>query len=227
VTPSFQAAVGYIAGFISIAAYVPYARETIRGAARPNRATWVIWSVVGGLLFASYNAAAGGPARWVPLSDALGPALMAVLAIYYGEGGWNWFDLGCLTLAGFSVVGWVLTGSPMVSMSINLFLCVLGAIPTFRIAFYNPTAEPTLVWRMFLLGNVLNLLAIETWSWSSAIYPVYAVLAASLVNVLICRPALGRVFHAVFLKSTSAFERRCGDGKMPGSPQSADLRVGP
>ncbi len=128
---SQQAFCGFLAGFISIAAYVPYARDTARGIARPNRATWVIWSVVGGLLFASYNAAAGGSARWVPLSDAVGPAFIAVLAICYGEGGWNWFDLGCLLLAGLSVIAWALTGSPTLALSINLFLCVLGAIPTF------------------------------------------------------------------------------------------------
>jgi hypothetical protein len=211
VTSSPQTLCGYTAGFVSIAAYVPYARDTARGIARPNRATWIIWSLVGGLLFASYNAAAGGPARWVPLSDAVGPALIAVLAICYGEGGWNWFDRGCLILAGLSVIGWAFTGSPMVALNINLFLCVLGAIPTFRNAYYRPATESALVWRMFLLGNVLNLLAIETWSWSSSAYPVYAVLAAGLVNVLICRPDIS--------------ERRFADGKFPGSPRSADLHA--
>ena len=169
-------------------AYLPYAYDIVRGAARPNRATWLIWTVVGGLLFASYTAAAGGAARWVPLSDTLGPALIAALAIRYGKGGLNWFDLGCLTVAGLSVLGWVLTGSPLVSLNINLCLALLGGLPTFRSVYRDPAAEPPLVWCAFLLSNMLNLLAIEHWSWSSGAYPVYAVLAAWLVNVLIYRP---------------------------------------
>jgi hypothetical protein len=202
------ATIGLIAGFLSLIAYLPYARDTIRGAAQPNRATWIIWSIVGGLLFASYNAAAGGAARWVPLADAVGPAVMAVLAIRYGKGGWTRLDAGCLLLAGLSVIGWVVTGSPMVTLGINLLLAFLGAIPTFRNVYHRPGAEPALVWRLFLLSNVLNLLAIEQWSWSSAAYPVYAVFTAGLVNALICRPAL----------------RQRARVRPSGSPEIADLR---
>ena len=186
---------GVLAGCISLFAYLPYARETVRGVARPNRATWLIWSVVSGLLFASYNAAAGGAARWVPLSDALGPAVIAVLAIRYGKGGWAWLDVACLTLAGLSVIGWVLTGSPMVSLWINLLLLFLGAIPTFRNLYFHPASEPALAWRLFLLSDLLNLLAIEHWAWASAAYPAYIALTAGVINALICRPALKRVIN--------------------------------
>jgi hypothetical protein len=195
VTRSLHSLAGVVAGLISMAAYLPYAYDVIRGAARPNRATWLIWAIVGGLLFASYSAAAGGAACWVPLSDTLGPALIAVLAVRYGEGGMNWFDVACLTIAGFSVLGWVITGSPMISLSINLLLAVLGALPTLRSVYRDLAAEPVLVWCAFLISNLLNLLAVEHWNWRSGAYPVYAVLAAGLVNVLICRPALGRIIN--------------------------------
>jgi hypothetical protein len=201
------ATIGLIAGFLSLIAYLPYARDTVRGVAQPNRATWMIWSVVGGLLFASYNAAAGGAARWVPLADALGPAVIAVLAVRYGKGGWSRLDAACLLLAGLSVIGWMVTGSPMVTLGINLFLALLGALPTFRNVYYQPDAEPALVWRLFLLSNVLNLLAIEHWSWSSAAYPVYAVFTAGLVNALICRPA----------------SRQRARGRLQAPPQTVDL----
>lgn len=191
-TLTFQTSAGVIAGLISFTAFLPYAWDTVRGTARPNRATWVIWTVVGSILFASYSAAAGGPARWVPLSDALGPALMAVLSIRYGEGGWRRLDAGCLTLAGLSLIGWTLTGSPMLSLGVNLLLDLLGALPTVRNAFHHPADEPPFVWRLFFLGNVLNLLAIDHWGWHSAAYPLYVVLVSGLVNALICRPVAAR-----------------------------------
>jgi hypothetical protein len=97
-----------MAGVISLAGFLPYVVAILRRKARPNRATWIIWTTVGGLLFASYDASAGGAARWVPLSDALGPATIAVLSLRHGEGGFTRFDLGCLALAAGSVVGWAL-----------------------------------------------------------------------------------------------------------------------
>ena len=193
-TGYIQSSAGIIAGVISLVTYVPYAYDVIRGTARPNRATWLIWALSGGLLFASYSAAAGGAARWVPFSDALGPAIIAVLAIRYGKGGFSWFDVGCLTIAGFSVLGWMLTGSPATALNINVLLAFMGAVPTFRSVYRDPDAEPALVWGAFLLSNSLNLAAVEAWSLSSGLYPVYAVLAAGLVNVLIHRPRSGRLF---------------------------------
>ena len=206
--------IGVIAGLISMAAYLPYAYEIVRGRSRPNRATWIIWSIVCGLLFASYNAAAGGASRWVPLSDALGPTLIAALAIWCGEGALSSLDLWCLTVAGVSAVGWALTGSPMVSLSVNLILDFLGAIPTFRNEVWHPRSEPALVWRTFLLSNVLNVVAIEQWCWRSAAYPVYAVLVSGFVCALIHLPALRRVIRLMwfrngrFLGSTLAGRRQ-------------------
>jgi len=226
VTRSLHSLAGVVAGLISMAAYLPYAYDVIRGAARPNRATWLIWAIVGGLLFASYSAAAGGAACWVPLSDTLGPALIAVLAVRYGEGGMNWFDVACLTIAGFSVLGWVITGSPMISLSINLFLALLGALPTLWSVYREPSAEPVLVWCAFLMGNLLNLVAVEHWNWRSAAYPVYAVLAAGLVNVLICWPALGRMinFHGLEFGTQAGFRRTrkriCSERRLRPAPNA-------
>ena len=191
-----QPLVGRVAGLISLLAFLPYILAIVQGTARPNYATWLIWTVVGGLLFASYDAGVGGAARWVPLSDALGPAIIAVLSLRYREGAWTRFDLGCLTLAGLSVIGWVWTGSAMVALGINLCIDLLGALPTLRSVYRNPASESALTWRLFFLGNALNLVAIEDWSLSSASYPVYVVLISGLVNVLLSVPARGQALSS-------------------------------
>lgn len=181
----WQRVVGRIAGVISLLGSLPYVVAVLRRKARPNRATWLIWTAVGGLLFASYDSSAGGSARWVPLSDAIGPAMIAVLSLRYGEGGFTRFDLGCLLLAAVSVVGWVLTGSALVALGINLFIDLLGALPTMRKAYADPASESALTWRIFFFGNVLNLLAIERWNLGSAAYPLHVVFVSGIVNVLL------------------------------------------
>jgi len=185
VSDGWQTVVGRIAGVISLLGFLPYVVAVLRRKARPNRATWLIWTAVGGLLFASYDASAGGSARWVPLSDALGPLMIAVLSLRYGEGGFTRFDRGCLMLAAVSVVAWALTGSALVALAINLFIDLLGALPTMRKAYADPASESALTWRIFLFGNVLNLLAIQRWNVGSAAYPIYVVLVSGIVNVLL------------------------------------------
>jgi hypothetical protein len=189
VSVGWQTVVGWIAGVISLLGFLPYAVAVLRRTARPNRATWVIWTIVGSLLFASYDASVGGAARWVPLGDVIGTAVIAVLSIRDGEGGVGRFDLGCFGLAGLSVIGWALTGTAALALDINIFLALLGALPTIRKAYKDPTSESALTWRIFFVGNALNLVAIEAWSVQSAAYPLYTALMAALMNALLHRDA--------------------------------------
>ena len=184
---------GCAAGIISLAGFFPYAVAIVRGHARPNRATWLIWSVVSALLFASYDASVGGAARWVPLSDTVGTAAIGVLSFRHGEGGLGRFDVTCLALAGLSALAWGLTGSADIALGMNIFVAVLGALPTVRKAHADPASESLLTWCIFLAGNSLNLVAIEAWSVKSAAYPLYAALVAALVTTLLLRRAPGPV----------------------------------
>src|SRR5690242_16152022 len=120
--PALQPLAGGVAGFISLAAFVPYASSVVRGSARPSYTTWLVWTVVGVLLFASYDAGVGGAARWVPLTDALGPAAIAAIAFRYRQRELSSLDVTCLVLAGLSVIAWMFTGSPVVTLGINLFV---------------------------------------------------------------------------------------------------------
>jgi hypothetical protein len=183
--PPLQLLIGGAAGIISIAGFVPYARSAIRGGARPSYATWLVWTVVGILLFASYDAGVGGTARWVPLTDALGPAAIAAIAWRYRQSELSRLERGCLVLAGLSVVAWVLTGSPLSTLTINLFIAFIGALPTLWKTYRDPGGESILAWRLFFAANTLNLAAIGVWDLRTAAYPVYAVVIAGIMNVLL------------------------------------------
>lgn len=188
----WQPLVGQIAGAISLLGFIPYAVAVLRRRARPNRATWIIWTAVGGLLFASYRSGADGAPCWVPLSDALGPAIIAALSLRFGEGGFSRFDRGCLALAALSIAGWAVTGSASVALAINLTIDLLGALPTMRKAYADPASESPLTWQLFFGANALNLVALERWSLASAGYPLYIVAVSGMINVLL---VAGRFRH--------------------------------
>ena len=186
--PPLQLLIGGAAGFISLVGFVPYARSVIRGGTRPSYATWLVWTVVGVLLFASYDAGAGGTARWVPLTDALGPAAIAAIASRYRVSELSRLERGCLVLAGLSVVAWVLTGSPLSTLTINLLIAFLGALPTLWKTYRDPASESILAWRLFFVANTLNLAAIGVWDFRTAAYPVYAVAISGMMNLLLSTP---------------------------------------
>jgi hypothetical protein len=179
---------GRIAGLVSAAAFLPYAIAIVRGRAKPSLSTWLIWTVVGGALCASHWAAGGRNSFWVALSYVLGPFTLALLALRYGERTWSPFDKVCLAAAACSLVLWALSGSPLVALCMNIMVDFIGALPTIRKSWQEPESEDRLSWSMFFAGNALNLFAIEKWSFSGAVYPLYLFLVTLTMTILLWRP---------------------------------------
>ena len=187
--PDITAVAGKVAGILCLVALVQYVIAILRKETKPNRATWWIWTVVGFTLGASYYSSGANHTIWVPVSYIIGPFAIAILSMKYGEGGWTWFDRICLLGAGVSVILWWIFSSPLVALVINLFIDFLGALPTIRKSYYKPEGEDRTAWIMFLVGNAVNLFAVEKWSFAIAAYPIYMfVTDCVIVSLLFLRP---------------------------------------
>ena len=180
--------VGLLAGLLSLAAFVPYIIAIVKGATKPNRATWWIWTTNGLILLASYYASGAESTVWVAVGYFVGSLLTAVLALRYGEGGWSSFDRSCLLGAGSGLLFWWMFNSSIVALVTTLSVDFAGALPTIRKAYRAPETEDRVAWGLFIFGNTVNLLAVEAWSFGIAVYPVYMFLASGTIAALVLRP---------------------------------------
>lgn len=190
--PPFHVVLGAAAGLVSAAGFVPYILAIVRRQARPSVATWFIWTGVGTVLFASYWAAGARASVWVAASYMLGPLVTALFAARHGERGFSRFEKACLLGAALSIGLWVVTGNPLVALGLNIFIDLLGALPTYRNAWRDPSAENKLAWGLFFAGNTLNLGAVESLSFSAAGYPIYLFLMSLGMIALLHRPQTPR-----------------------------------
>ena len=182
--------VGQVAGGISFLAYVLYYVSIVQGRSRPNRVTWVILTVVGVLIAASYYASGARNTMWVALAYTIGPFIAAILAFKYGEGGTTKLDIFCLVACIFSVILWVLSENPVYTLMVNIGIDFLGILPTLKKSFFDPLSEDKLAWSVTMSSNILNIFAVETWTFSIAVYPVYMVIANGLVTAFIFQKSL-------------------------------------
>jgi hypothetical protein len=176
---------GKLAGTISLAAYVPYILSILRKETKPNRASWIIWAIVSSIIALSYREAGASYAFLAPVGYVIGSIIVVMLSIRNGVGGWTLFDRRCLIGAAISLVLWRILESPMSALLINLFIDLLGTLPTLRKAWYQPETESKVAWSMFSLGTIVNLFAIEKWSFSMAVYPVSMIFIIGIVTVLV------------------------------------------
>ncbi len=179
----FRLAAGAAAGAISAVAFVPYLVDVVRGKTRPSATTWFLWTGVGALLCASYWASGARASIWVAASFVLGPLVTALVALRHGDRAFSRFDKGCVLVSALSVGLWVRTGNPLFALGLNVVVDLLGAMPTMRNVWRDPSAESHLAWALFFTGNALNLFAVEAWTLSGAAYPVYLFLMTLSMNV--------------------------------------------
>ncbi len=186
--PEFAVAAGRLAGLLSLAAFVPYILAILRGKTRPNRATWWICTTNGLVLGASYYSLGAENTVWVPVSYIVGPLVTALLSVRHGEGGWTTFDRTCLLGAGTGLALWWWFDSPEVALVMTVAVDFAGALPTIRKAYRAPETEDRTAWALFIAGNTVNLLAVEAWRFTIAVYPVYMFLASGTIALLVLKP---------------------------------------
>ena len=178
---------GIAAGFLNLVAFVPYIlsifgrrfrwgtsiiERTTRTA--PNRESWLNWAFVGAVVLPAYSLSGAQETAWVAAALVVGPCVVAVLSLKYGEDGWSAFDQACLAGAFMSMLMWALTGSSVVGLLFALAADACGVAATMRHAYRQPRKENGTAWVLFLLGDAINLLAVPDWSWASAPVWIYA-----------------------------------------------------
>lgn len=180
-----QATLGLIAGIIGFLAFVPYILDTLNHRTKPNKATWIIWAVLGIIIAASYWSAGARDTAWVPIGYAIGILAVTALSFKYGEDGWTALDKACLLGAGAGIAAWAITSEPVFALYLTTGVDAIGAVPTIMKAYWRPETESRAAWGMFLVANSLNLLAIGEWTLTMALYPVYVFILSVTMNALI------------------------------------------
>lgn len=187
------ALLGICAGILSFSAYLLYIFTTLKGRTRPNRATWWILTLVGLMIAVSYYAGGARDTIWIALSYVLGPAIIAVLSLKYGEGKWEKLDKICLTGAIISAVIWYFSQSALLVLVINVVMDFLGLLPTIKKSYLRPAGEDRIAWTLESVAGILNIFAVERWVFSIAFYPVYLLIINGIVTLLLYRPAIKKL----------------------------------
>jgi hypothetical protein len=184
---NWQTIVGGVAGFLSFFCFLPYIVTILQCKTRPNRASWWIWATNGLILSTSYYSAGASNTIWALISAVIAQFIIAVLSLKYGEGGWNRFDRACLSSAGISLLLWWRFNSPLIAIVFTIVIDFLGALPTFKKSYYEPEKEDLLTWILYVAASLLNLLAIEHWSFAILVPPLYVFCVNTSIVALLLR----------------------------------------
>jgi len=169
---------------LSIAGAAPYAMQIVRGRIRPERTTWFVWAIILALAVVSYRSSGANDSVWFLVGDLIITVVIFVLSLWRGQGGWTRLDIGCLVVAGLSLVLWWTSRLPLFAVWGTLLADAVALIPTVVKSLRDPASESATAYVFSSLAALCGFVAVGQWDFTLLLYPAYLFLA-NIVTALV------------------------------------------
>ena len=168
--------------------YIPYVHGILNGKFKPHIFTWLIWAIPGGVVAVAQAVKGAGAGAWASGYTALLCMGVFLLSLSRGDKKIAAFDWVALFLAGLAIVLWMMVRDPLIAVILTSTSCVLGWLPTIRKSFDSPDSEGLIAWSLAGAKWITSLLAVQTVSWTTALFPATsAVMTLSFVILVVVR----------------------------------------
>ena len=178
-----------IAIVLTFTAFIPYIRDIFNGNVKPHIFSWIIWGVTTLLIFLAQIESHGGVGAWpigVSASITIFIAYLAFLKrtdVTITRTDW-WFFIAAL----LSLPIWYFTADPLWAVVLLTTIDAIGFGPTVRKAYSFPYSESLLFFTLFMLRNVLVILALEHYSVTTLLFPaVMGLICIMMISLIMMR----------------------------------------
>lgn len=189
----------YLGVLLQLVGQASYIFSIIKGHAKPNLVSWFMWMLAPFVGF-FFLIQAGATWSALPVFMAgFGPFLVILFSIFIKNGYWkvNAFDIYCGVLAIIALFFYIFTHNLEISILFAVLSDALAAIPTIIKSWKFPETESGLIYVFAMISNILGLLVIKNWSFSTASFGFNLVLQC--IIILFC------IYHKKIFKSKVSF----------------------
>ena len=165
---------GIASGILSTFAFIPYIIDTVTGRTQPQRASWLIWSVLGSIAFMSQIFEGATSSLWFAGVQVSGTIIVFALSIKGGKGSFlSKTDYAILLAATVGLVLWYFTETAAYALAITISISLLGGAATVVKAYRDPDSETLITWVISLIASVCAILSVGKFDLIILAYPLY------------------------------------------------------
>jgi hypothetical protein len=178
--------IGVIVQLIGV---IKYIKDTLSGITKPNKVTWLLWSVAPLIATAAALTDGVGLSVLPTFMAGFGPLLVLTASFINKNAYWKSekFDYVCGICSLLALVFWYITKEPEVAIIFSIVSDGLAAIPTLIKSWKYPETESPLAYVTGLLSSLTSFAAIKVWDFSSCAFPIYLVIANTCLVFAIYR----------------------------------------
>ncbi|MEK7627769.1 MAG: hypothetical protein AAB397_04290 [Patescibacteria group bacterium] len=158
------AMIGCLAGILAATSGTLYIFSIFSGKTRPNKATWLIWAVIDGIMLESYFRLGARETIFVPCVLFARAMIIAILLLWFNKSRCKltFFDKVCIGGAAISLISRLGFKDPFVTLLITLVIMAIGAVPTVRKIYIDcGRNENKAAWCFLVVSFIVNLFAVN------------------------------------------------------------------
>jgi hypothetical protein len=179
-------AIATASAVVGTGAFLPYIRDVLRGRTIPCRASWLVWSILSAVAFASlvYEGATWSLA-FVGVQCG-GTILVCCLSLAFGRSvSLRIIDKAALAAAASGLLLWWLTSSGVWALGLSIAIGTIGGLMTAMKAALQPRSETLRTWLAFTASAVLAVLSVRAVDPVLLAYPAYLATIYAMISLAV------------------------------------------
>ena len=176
--------VGTLIGAIGALAYLI---DTLKGKVKPNRVSFLLWSIAPFIAFAAQVKQGVGLEALMTFSTGFLPFIILLGSFVNKKAEWKLthFDLFCGFLSFVGLILWLITKVGNIAIVFSILADGLAAVPTIVKAYKYPVTELAWPWLATAFGVVLTLLTLKKLTFANSGFIIYILIVNFIIFVLI------------------------------------------
>ncbi len=167
----------FVAAIATLLATVAYVRSMLKGGAKPNRVSWLMWSIAPFIAAAAAISSGVGWAALPVFMSGFSPFLIFLASFALKNAHWklNLSDYLCGVLSAFALVLWLVTKDPDIAIIFAMASDALASVPTLTKAWHHPETEIAWPFVVGVFNAASSYLAVKVWAFSAYAFPSYLI----------------------------------------------------
>jgi len=177
----------WIALLINSFGTVIYLWDTLKGKVKPNKVTWILWSVNPLIAFAAEVHQQVGIQSLLTFLIGFGPLIIFLASFVNKKAYWKITktDVLCGLFSIFGLTLWYFTKVGNIAIVFSIVADGFAALPTLYKAYQHPKTENAFAYLTAAISGVITVLTIREWNLATYGFPAYIFLINLLIVIAI------------------------------------------
>ena len=176
-----------LGAIIAAAGSLSYLIDTLKGKVKPNRVSFLLWSLAPLIAFFAEIKQGVGIQALMTFVVGFLPLTIFIASFVNKKAEWKLtgFDLMCGALSIVGLVFWYITKSGDIAIIFSILADGLAALPTVVKSFNYPETESAWPYFASTISGILTLLTIKVWNLANIGFPLYIILITLVIFSLV------------------------------------------